>query len=142
MEQKSLAQRCYDSEGIDMELFKKVNEILGCDHEKCGTEGFVWGAADTWWDQYDGSIEVVRPHGAEWMSAEQADQILDLGFGQIYESIEDQGRIWRASNTTGAVTYSTGSPRDGSETRRLKATIAALREELCRLTTASPAASV
>ena len=140
MEQKSMAQRCYDSEGIDMELFEKVNEILGCDHEKCGTEGFVWGANDTWWDSYDSSIEVVRPQGAEWMSVAQADQILDLGFGQVYESIGDQCGVWSTSATTGTITYTARSPRDGSETRRLKATIAALREEL-KATTASPDAS-
>ena len=128
MEQKTLAQQCYDSEGVDMDLFDKVNEILGCDHENCTAEGFVWGADDTWWDSYDQSIEVVRPQGSEWMAQEQADLILALGFGQIYESIGDQGRNW--SKYKGEIIYSKGYPRDQSETRRLKATVAALRKQI------------
>ena len=130
MEQKTLAQQCYDSEGVDMELFDKVNEILGCNAENCGDEGFVWGAEDTWWDSYDQSIEVVRPQDAEWMTEEQANSILDLGFGQIYESIGDQGRNW--SNYKGEIIYSKGSPREAQEDRRLKATVAALRAELVK----------
>jgi hypothetical protein len=128
MEQKNLANQLYDSEMVSMELFEKVNEILGCDHENCTAEDFVWGAEDTWWDSYDCSVEVIRPKDAEWMSQEQANLILDLGFRRIYESIGDKARIWRETG------FSNGTPRNATEVMRLKATIAVLKAELEKFT--------
>jgi hypothetical protein len=118
----SLASRCYESTQVEDELFEKVNAVLGCVTENCLKEGFVWGATDTWWDEYDGSVEVVRPLEAQWMSREEANAILDFGFGCIYESIGDKARLWSRKG------YGECSPRDGDEVRRLRATVAALRK--------------
>jgi hypothetical protein len=62
------------------------------------------------------------------MSQEQANLILDLGFGRIYESIGDKARIWRETG------FSNGTPRNATEVMRLKATIAVLKAELEKFT--------
>ena len=53
-------------------------------------DGFSWAAQDTFWDDYDCSVEVVM--SPEWppMTDDQALQILALGFCQIYCS---QGEV-------------------------------------------------
>ncbi len=90
---KTLAQRCYESEEIDMELFQSINKILGTkDLTKCCDEGFVFEAEDVWWDSYDNSVEITRPESSEWMTENQARQIINLGFIQIYESKGEEGR--------------------------------------------------
>ena len=128
----SLADRCYASTSVEDELFNAVNAALGCNADECMKDGFVWGAIDTWWDEYDGSVEVVRPSGAEWMTRAQADAILAFGFGQIYESLGDAARVW---SRTG---FGTCSPREGSEAKRLRARIALLSPNMKTETDSSP----
>jgi hypothetical protein len=118
--QISLADRCYASTSVDDELFVEINRVFSCDTENCLDEGFQWGADDTWWDEYDQSVEVVRPANAEWMTREQADAILDFGFGQIYESIGENARVWYRNR------YETCAKREAGEVRRLRARIEAL----------------
>lgn len=111
----TLAERCYASSATEDELFEAVNVVLGCDTKECGTdESFVWGAIDTWWDPYDGSVEVVRPPGSEAMTREQADAILAFGFDRIYESLGDKARTWTKSGGGEC------RPREGGEVRRLR----------------------
>jgi hypothetical protein len=119
----SLAEKLFAADGLDMELFDTVNMILGCDTGKCTDTGFLWGATDTTWDHYDCSVEIIRPIHSEWMSREQADQILALGFAQIFETVGDKARqITRKG-------IGTCSPREAGEVRRLKAEINALRNQ-------------
>lgn len=88
----SLAEQCFITGYTEDVLFDKVNEILGCNTDDCLKEGFIWGCHDVSWDEYDNSIEVIRDLKSDWMSRDQADEILKLGFGQIYESIGEEGR--------------------------------------------------
>jgi hypothetical protein len=116
----SLAQRCYASTAVEDELFAAVNAVFGCDIDECLKDGFEWGATDTWWDEYDDSVEVVRPEGAGWMTRKQADAILALGFGQVYETLDGKARVW------GRTGFGECSPRESSEVKRLRARVAAL----------------
>lgn len=124
MENKTLAQKLYDSEGFDMELFDKINEILGTDSDKCLEDDFVWGAEDAWWDSYDGSVEIVRPKEAEWMTPGQIEEVLALGFGLIYESRGEECRHITSKGVTIGV-----SNREAGELRRVKARFEALKAE-------------
>lgn len=108
---QSLAERCYSSENIEDELFESVNKILGCDTNECLKDQFVWGATDTWWDQYDGSVEITRPLNAEYMTGAQADAILELGFDLIYESCGDKAQSWTRNGSNEC------SPREGGDIR-------------------------
>jgi len=121
----SLAERCYASTRVADDLFNAVNAALGCDTKECLNDGFVWGATDTWWDEYDHSIEVVRPEGVDWMSRTQADVILDLGFERIYESVGEAGRVW---DHTSSGPCSPRKNSDSSEVRRLHTKVARLWE--------------
>lgn len=114
-EGKTLAERCFDSEELEMELFHAVNKILDCDTEKCLAAGFIWGAVDVFWDSYDESVEVIRPTGAESMTQSQADAILQLGFYIIWESIGEECWVWGSKGKT-----KSGHSREGSETKRLR----------------------
>ncbi len=125
-EEKPLAQRCFDSAEVDMELFNKVNEILGCDSEDCLKEGFVWGAQDTYWDNYDGSVEIIRPESSEWMTEEQAQKVHELGFAVIYESKGDECCHWYK----GKATIGGAGARKGGEERKFRAKYEALMKEI------------
>lgn len=125
MENKTLAQKLYDSEGFDMELFDKINEILGTDSDKCLEDDFVWGAEDAWWDSYDGSVEIVRPKESEWMTPGQIQEVLALGFGLIYESRGEECRYIRG----GAEPIGMAGKREAGELRRVKARCEALKAE-------------
>lgn len=76
----SLAKLCYDADNATDDLFKEINIILGC---KWPEEMAI---LDCWVDGYDSSVEIVFPEQGEWMTREQADAVLALGFGMIYES--------------------------------------------------------
>lgn len=123
-ESATLAERCFASASVQDELFDRVNKLLGCDVGRCAEDGFVWGATDIWWDEYDGSIEVVRPRDSSWMAQEQANAILDLGFALIYETIGDQARTWCRYG------HRECRPIGGDQYCCLRATIAALRKQL------------
>lgn len=115
----SLASKCFELSSISDELFNKVNKILGCNVDDCLRENFVWGATDTYFDDYDASVEVIRPKGSEFMTEGQAAQILELGFSCIYESInnKDKARLWNSDG------FGECSKREGNETNRLRAAI-------------------
>ncbi len=125
MSEKTLAEKLYDSEGFDMELFDTVNKILNCDSGDCLADDFVWGAEDTWWDSYDGSVEIIRPKGSEWMTQGQIERVLELGFGLIYESRGEECRYIRG----GAEPIGMAGKREAGELRRVKARFEALRAE-------------
>jgi hypothetical protein len=114
---KTLAEQLFEFSDLEMELFEQVNKILGSDISKCTAPDFVWGAVDTGFDEYDSSVEVIRPNDAEYMSREQANQILDLGFGRIYESCGTKCRAWDKTS------HFETSPRESAEILRLKAKI-------------------
>ncbi len=129
MSNKNLAERCFAHEETDpsMELFETVNEILGADVSHCLEEGFKWQATDTWYDAYDGSVEVVRDNGCEWMTPEQAGKILDLGFYVIYESMEGEARH---HNRAG---WSAARAREGSKDNMRDAKLKAALNKLTEL---------
>ena len=76
MEEKTLAQRFFEQEEADMELFDKVdkvNEILGSEpKENCLKNGYIFEVWDSWCDSYDKSVEVIRHLDSKWMTPEQA----------------------------------------------------------------------
>lgn len=117
---KTLADRCFDVERAESELFETIHFILtGTDITGCSKEGFVWGCTDCWVDEYDTSVEIV---GNFPLNQEQANKILDLGFGCIYESCEGQGRVW---NRRG---WSRCSPREGDQDKQIRAELNDLRK--------------
>ena len=119
----SLAERCYLAGYVEQELFETVALILGSDPEKCLDEGFKWQVSDCWWDEYDCSIEVIRQEDCEQMTREQADQILALGFGQIYESCGTVGR-----QITKSYMAPCNSRETKSEEKKLRAEVNILRK--------------
>ena len=122
----NLAEQCYASTNVSDKLFDEVNKILGCDTKQCLEEGFKWAVNDVFWDEYDWSIEIIRPEDSTWMTQEQANKIItDLGFSMIYESIGDQAVIHYRNISGGKC-----EPREADETLRLRATIKALRETI------------
>lgn len=116
----TLAEKCFNNSEIEQELFDIVNKILGVDTDDCLNDSFVWGAVDVGWDYYDGSIEVIRPEDVEFMTREQADQILDLGFGVVYESVGEKALYWTKTHVHPV------SPRQPNENSRLKTQIKTL----------------
>src|SRR5678816_3425420 len=109
-ENMSIADRMYALVGLEDSLFCKVNEILGCDTEKCLDERFVWQCRDCYYDYYDNSIEVRRSAGLQWMTEEQANQMLALGFGIIWETVGEEAVMW-SHGKGGKTTCQKCSPR-------------------------------
>lgn len=92
---RSLAERCFDAQSADEELFNTIHEIMGgADLETCTDEGFVFPVDHTYVDPYDSSVEVIMNKDVPPMTREQANAILALGFGQVYESHGSDGRQW------------------------------------------------
>ena len=121
----TLADQCFAHEEAGMEVFSKVNEILGCALKGCSAPDFKWGCYDTAYDSYDSSIEVIRPEGSPFMTREQADEILALGFSCIFESCGELAQRWNKDGV-----YKCNS-RPPDEISRLKAQISDLRAKLC-----------
>lgn len=91
----SLAKKLFSISDIEYELECEVSKALGFsdpDHEHNDI-------IDYGWDYYDASLEIVRRKDSQFMSREQADKILKLGFYMIYESIGDKCIIWTANGT-------------------------------------------
>lgn len=135
----TLAERCYDRERAQDELFDTLQTLLGGrpSHE-CLTKGFEWRLADCWVDSYDGSVEIVIPEGAPAMTREQADVILALGFDVVYENLRgyEKGRAW----TKDGMDPIPRSSRDGNESpkvAKLRARVAELEGEVTRLKAAA-----
>lgn len=85
---KTLAEWCYNELRSSDKLFEEIIRIMGgAPIDQCADAGYKWACADCWVDDYDASVEVIR--GIDWpeLTREQADEILSLGFGQIYESL-------------------------------------------------------
>ncbi len=123
MNTKTLAERCYESERAGDELFKEIHRILGGpDLIHCSEPGFAWKCADSWVDGYDASVEVVLCDGIR-LNRQQADEILALGFGQIYES--PAGVCWTKTSNHAC------SPRDVHEESSLR--VAALKAKIREL---------
>lgn len=121
MNEPTFAEKCYAEERYTMQLFTKCNEIMGCDERKWREPGFAWAVKDAWTDDYDASVEVVMNPDFPPMTREQADAILALGFGQIYESQGERGTNWTRSHVGKC------SPR---ESRDEKGTIYVLQKNL------------
>lgn len=81
-----MADRLFAAQRDEDALFDVVNKIMGCDIHRCLDADFVFAAHDTFWDYYDASVEVILDNASPWMTDEQALQILELGFSQIYAS--------------------------------------------------------
>ncbi len=90
----SLAERCFAATDIDMELFDAVNDILGCDTSDCLKPGFQFRVLDTFWDNYDSSLEVVISNDAAPLTRSEVNKLLDLGFSCVYENSIDRGTCW------------------------------------------------
>lgn len=128
-EEKSLAARCFANTELEFELFRRVNEILGCNVEECLNDGFRWGADDVGWDDYDESIEVIRPDTSVEMTLQQANAILNLGFDIVYETIGQRCQRWDRHGVTSA------HPSNPDQVQRLRATLEVARTEIARLRT-------
>lgn len=90
----TLAERCYDVTRALDTLYDKIHTIMGgADIRRCCEEGFIFPVIDTWVDDYDASVEVVTREGQPKMTREQADQILALGFGCIYETPQNNSEV-------------------------------------------------
>lgn len=119
-----IAERCFSVEQCEQELFDEVHKILGGDSDQCLEPGFVWEVTNTTTDSYDGSIEVIRPEGRPPMTRQQADAILALGFGIVFESIGETGRCITAKSD-GPCSVHKGD--GGLHRKRLKSELAKLR---------------
>ena len=90
----NMAEHCFDLSMTEWDLFDEVCKILGSNTDNCLDDGFEFPCSDTFWDYYDGSVEIVRKADKTRMTREQADAVLALGFDRIYESIGDAGWYW------------------------------------------------
>jgi hypothetical protein len=123
IEQMSLAEACYTYSYIETKLFDKVNEILGCDVNKCLEDNFVWGCDDVFWDDYDNSIEIIRNRNSTTLTDDEANEILKMGFYQIYETIGQTATVITKTHR------STCSPRLSTLTKKYKTIINAYKEK-------------
>lgn len=123
-ETKTIAERCFSVEQCESELFDTVHKILGEDSDQCLKPGFVWEVTNTTTDSYDGSIEVIRPEGRPPMTRQQANAILALGFGIVFESIGDTGRCITAKSD-GPCSVHKGD--DGLNLKRMKSELEQIR---------------
>lgn len=125
----TLAERCYDREYASQEIFNTVHNILtGTSTENCLSDGFVWRVLDTSVDQYDESIEVILQHNSEPLTREEVDRILDLGFGQVYESLGETGRQWTKLHGPHSCHPRMCSDQENIQIQKLKAQIRELQE--------------
>lgn len=125
----TLAERCYHSQRAEDELFNKIHYILGGeDLKNCLNPTFKFLCYDCSTDHYDDSVEVILTDGTPPLTRESADKILELGFGQIYESQGDNCNVW----TRKGVSKNGSSARTGSQEDERWALIK-LREENLRL---------
>ena len=89
-----MAEKIYELEELQMELFYKCNEILGC--ERSNSSDFpIW---DIGTDSYDNSLEIALSEKHPELTREQIDQMLDIGFGWIYVNQGDVAHRWSRSN--------------------------------------------
>lgn len=92
---KSLADRCFDYQDANNEVFEALQIICGGQSiENCRNDDFKWHVVDCWFDSYDSSIEIVIPEYAPPLDREKANKILDMGFCKIYESQGENGKAW------------------------------------------------
>lgn len=125
--EKSLADRLFDLDHIDMTLFEMVNKLLGCDTDKCTDPGFVWECIDTFWDTYDNSIEIIRPEGRPPITSDQAKAIIEAtGFTMIWESIGDKCYVWDVKGSCGE----SQNPKKGNDRTASYRRVAQLEREL------------
>lgn len=105
LESRTLAERCFEQDRAETELYETIHGIMGGeDLRHCTRDGFIFPVIDTWTDDYDGSVEVTTRDGTPKMTREQADKILALGFGMIYETPGNTeevngGVIWTKTGT-------------------------------------------
>lgn len=128
----NLAQRCFEYAIAEDELLEKIHNILSNkSFNGCCDENFQWFVDDYSTDLYDQSVEVIMNFKAPPMTREQADKILDLGFGCIYESQGERGTQW-CKNSSGKC-----SPRnaddDSRDLSRARARINTQIKEISRL---------
>jgi len=146
----TLAERLFAARADEDSLFEKVNGILGCNVHECLQEGFSWAAKDTYWDDYDCSVEVVM--NPEWppMTDAQAIEILALGFCQIYcsqgEVMTHFGHRYSAPGALipGSInrwTAGTTHTREGGEDNQWRAKCNVLSARLASLTERSNAST-
>ncbi len=109
----NLAQRCFQYVIAEDELFEKIHNILSNKSlDGCSKENFQWFIDDCSTDLYDESVEVILNLESPPLTREQADKILDLGFGCIYESQGERGTQW-CGNSSGKC-----SPRNAFDDHR------------------------
>jgi len=112
---------------------------MGCDVFECLDDLFEFKVIDTFWDDYDSSVEVILDGDTPWMTDEQAIQILGLGFGQIYASrgteMEQISHQYSAAGVKilGKLTryfYKEGRSRTGSDDNLWRAKYLALQSKI------------
>lgn len=135
----SLAERLFAARANEDTLFREVNRILGCDIENCLDDDFEFATNDTFWDDYDNSVELVLRGATPAVTDEQARQILGLGFGQAYIShngvmtqihVLTSGEVHRWSPDAA---YMEGYVRTGDEDNQWRAKCNVLTERLKEL---------
>lgn len=127
---RTLAECSYDSDNSPGELFDTIHYILGgAPLDQCANDGFVWPCEDTWSDGYDCSVEVVLHASSPPLTRDQADKILALGFGQIYES--PAGVNWTKDNQGPCSTREAYG--GGLEKSALRAKLKAAEEKIAQL---------
>jgi len=115
----SMADRLFLAQSIEMDVYDEVCRILTGDPDNSDE------CEDIGWDYYDGSLEVIRTNTSNHMTREQADEILKMGFGRIYESYGDGQAICWNEKMEGKC-----SPRTGTATTRLKSENIKLKQRL------------
>lgn len=126
----TLAERCYDRERAEDELFSTIHKILvGDDLDKALDKGFVWRVIDVWCDPYDESVEVILCKNAKQMTRDEVNQILDLGFGQVWESCGDIGIQWTRTYESKCIPKQS-SDESSIEVQKLRAEVKQLKEKL------------
>lgn len=130
-DEMTLAERCYDRSLAEDELFATIHRILGgTSLDNCLCEEFEWRVIDTDVDSYDDSVEVILKPGSLPLNREEVDKILELGFGQVWESIGETGRQW--TKLRGPMLSHPRQPSDESpiQLQKLRQRVKQLEDEL------------
>ncbi len=131
----TLAERLYAARMDEDALFNGVNEIMGCDVSKCLDAEFKFAVLDTFWDDYDCSVEVVLDQSTPWPTDEQATKILGLGFSQIYVSRgEEMETISAPDEKLTRYHCKEGRSRAGTDDNRWRSKYLALQAKIGRPT--------
>ena len=96
---ETLADQCFNSQLNDLDLFDKINKMVGCNTEKCCDDDFVFVVADVGYDYYDRSVEIILNAETDFeLTPDHLTDIFDLGFDLIYVSKGEDGRVYSSKD--------------------------------------------